>query len=226
MRYVILPEKRGGERSLGLLLPHVSFDVQFRDGSPYRRLGLLNGNRFGEYFFDDVHQLATKAVREEGKASLEQRAITTGKPLVEVEREVNYTFQSAKSYDRPQQSHGQNTKRNNNREFTISLKKKKKTFGKCTVRKYLLWFMRALQATTTRGSSSRETGRAPSRAEAAGKATRTRTSLAGNRIKANNVRRSTGRTSLSSTVLRPNKKGGSSPASRAAPRAVEAINSR
>jgi hypothetical protein len=86
---------------------------QFRHGSPYRRLGLLNSNRFGEYFFDDVHQLATKAVKEEGKASLEQLAITTGKPLVEVERETNYTFSSAKTYNRPPKAANQNQKKNN-----------------------------------------------------------------------------------------------------------------
>ncbi len=73
------------------------FVLQFREGSPYRRLGLLNCNRFGENFFDDVHQIATKAVREEGKASLEQKAITTGKPLVELERQVRYTFAKAQT---------------------------------------------------------------------------------------------------------------------------------
>jgi hypothetical protein len=86
---------------------------QFRDGSPYRRLGLLNGNRFGEYFFDDVHQLATEAVKKEGKALLEQKAITTGRPLVEVERQARFTFQDAKSYDRPPNNQSQNQRKNN-----------------------------------------------------------------------------------------------------------------
>jgi hypothetical protein len=39
----------------------------------------LNANRLGEFFFDNVHQLATKAVKEFEKPALEKQAICFGK---------------------------------------------------------------------------------------------------------------------------------------------------
>jgi hypothetical protein len=72
-------------------------DFQFRDGSPYKRLGLLNGNRFGQYFFDNNLQIATKAVKAFEKPNLEQQAMASGRPVVELERERRAIFADAKT---------------------------------------------------------------------------------------------------------------------------------
>jgi hypothetical protein len=64
-------------------------------------LGHLNGNRFGEYFFDNLPQLAIKAVKEYEKPNLEQQALTTGRPVVELERERRSIFADAKTLQGP-----------------------------------------------------------------------------------------------------------------------------
>jgi hypothetical protein len=110
--------------------------LQFREGSPYRRLGLLKGNRFGQYFFDNYHELAVKAIKEFERPNLEQQAAAYGRPLVELERERRYIYSEAKTLQyrpnapnanqgRPNNNSsqgGRNFQQNNHREY----KKKKK----------------------------------------------------------------------------------------------------
>jgi hypothetical protein len=103
-----------------LLLPFYVV-LQFRDGSPYRRLGLLNGNRFGQFFFDNVPQLATEAIKAFEKPNLEQQAAAMGKPVVELERERRYIYSKAQVHDRPQTARPQQGS-----NFPPSKKKKKK----------------------------------------------------------------------------------------------------
>jgi hypothetical protein len=74
---------------------------------------LLNCNRFGQFFFDNVPQLATKAIKAFERPNLEQQAAITGKPLVELERERRYIYSDAKTYDRPQSSRPPNNNQNN-----------------------------------------------------------------------------------------------------------------
>jgi hypothetical protein len=78
-------------------------DFQFRGGSPYKRLGLLNGNRFGQYFFDNNLQIATKAVKAFEKPNLEQQAMATGRPVVDLERERRTIFADARMLNGPYQ---------------------------------------------------------------------------------------------------------------------------
>ncbi len=85
----------------------ISCLFQFREGSKFKRLGLLNANRFGEFFFDNVHQLATKAVKEFEKPALERQAIASGRPMAELEREQRYPFA------KPQVFMSNNAPRNN-----------------------------------------------------------------------------------------------------------------
>jgi hypothetical protein len=61
-------------------------------------LGLLNCNRFGEYFFDNSHQLAIKAVKAFEKPAIEKQAIASGRPVVELEREQRYPFSKAQVF--------------------------------------------------------------------------------------------------------------------------------
>jgi hypothetical protein len=98
-------KKAGGGRSTRCIKSHliVLLLIQFRERSPYKRLGLLNGNRFGQYFFDNLPQLATKVVRDFEKPNLEQQAITTGRPVVELERERRSIFADARMLHGPYQ---------------------------------------------------------------------------------------------------------------------------
>ncbi len=93
--------------------------MQFREGSPYRRLEHLNSNRFGQYSFDNLLQLAIKAVKEFEKPNLEQQAIAPGRPVVELERERRAIFadakvlQNAPFQNKPQFRQQQNRKKKN-----------------------------------------------------------------------------------------------------------------
>jgi hypothetical protein len=96
---------------------------QFREGNPYRRLGHLNGNRFGQYFFDNLPQLAIKAVKEFEKPNLEQQALASGRPVVEIERERRAVFADARVLNSSFQPKPQFK---NPQGFRKSKKKKKK----------------------------------------------------------------------------------------------------
>jgi hypothetical protein len=72
--------------------------LQFREGVAYRRLGLLDCNRFGEYFFNNQKALATKAIKAEAVPTMESRAAGTGRTLVEVQRDLRYPFAKAQVF--------------------------------------------------------------------------------------------------------------------------------
>jgi hypothetical protein len=88
--------------------------LQFREGSPYRRLGLLKGNRFGQFFFDNRPELGIKAIKEFEHPNLEQQAAALGKPLVKLERERQFIYSGPKTYDKPANRGNQGRPTNNN----------------------------------------------------------------------------------------------------------------
>jgi hypothetical protein len=77
------------------------FGIQFREGVAYRRLGLLDCNRFGEYFFNNQKKLANAAIKAEAVPTMESKAAGTGRTLVEVQRQLRYPFVDAKTAYRP-----------------------------------------------------------------------------------------------------------------------------
>jgi hypothetical protein len=74
--------------------------LQFREGVAYRRLGLLNCNRFGEYFFNNEKKLANTAIKAEAVPTLESKAAGLGRTLVEVQRDERYKFAKADVFGR------------------------------------------------------------------------------------------------------------------------------
>jgi hypothetical protein len=107
-----LKRKRGGRISedKGLIDIIKPFPPQFREGVAYRRLGLLNCNRFGEYFFNNEKSLAIKAIKAEALPTMESKAAGSGRTLVEVQRDERYKFSKAEVHDRPYQQRPKNNK--------------------------------------------------------------------------------------------------------------------
>jgi hypothetical protein len=93
-----------------------SIHSQFREGVAYRRLGLLDCNRFGEYFFNNQKSLATKAIKAEAVPTMEARAVGTGRTLVKVQRDLRYPFAKPQAYGYVQQKPQPQPKNNFPRE--------------------------------------------------------------------------------------------------------------
>ncbi len=88
----------------------------------YRRLGLLDCNRFGEYFFNNEKKLAMAAIKAEAVPTMEAKAAGSGRTLVEVERQERYPFMKPQVAEKLYVQKNQN--QNQQREY---LKKKKNT---------------------------------------------------------------------------------------------------
>jgi hypothetical protein len=76
---------------------------------------LLNGNRFGQFFFDNTPQLAIAAIKAFERPHMEQQAAATGRPVVDLERERRYIYSKPTSLDRPAPQR-QNQGRNGNNQ--------------------------------------------------------------------------------------------------------------
>jgi hypothetical protein len=104
----------------------------------------LNGNRFGQYFFDNLAQLATKAVKEYEKPNLEQQALASGRPVVDLERERRAIFADARVLHGNFQPKAQ-FKNPNFREYKKKKKKKRREEEKEVL--YEHWLMITLLST-------------------------------------------------------------------------------
>jgi hypothetical protein len=208
MRYVLVQKKGGGYVTVHSLFIYSRMFrcSQFREGSPYRRLGLLKGNRFGQYFFDNFHELAVKAIKEFEKPNMEQQAAATGRPVVDLERERRYIYSEAKTLSYRPNAPGNNQGRQNNnnggynahnqgRNFQRKKKKKKKKkkgFARTARKKRCLnvgLSFQVAKAITSRETPARppKGGTTTSRREEARARTKTttRATVSGTTIKAN-----------------------------------------
>jgi hypothetical protein len=90
-----------------IFIPILLGCLQFREGVAYRRLGLLDCNRFGEYFFNNQKSLANAAIKAEAMPTMEAKAAGSGRTLIEVQRDERYKFAKADVFSRQYEARNQ-----------------------------------------------------------------------------------------------------------------------
>ena len=78
------------------------FDLlQFRDRTSWRKLGLFNGNRFGEYFYNDNKAWGVEDAKKHSETYLKTKSSYTGVPNLTLQRQEGYLWADAKTLDKP-----------------------------------------------------------------------------------------------------------------------------
>jgi hypothetical protein len=72
---------------------------QFKPRTQYRRVGLLEPNRFGEYLFDNDKEKVLTKLKKQGEVYYENKAVTTGTSKTQLMREDRWPLAEPKVYD-------------------------------------------------------------------------------------------------------------------------------
>jgi hypothetical protein len=72
---------------------------QFKPRTQYRRVGLLEPNRFGEYLFDNNKEKVLTKLKKQGDVYYEIKAVTTGTSKTQLMREDRWPLAEPKVYD-------------------------------------------------------------------------------------------------------------------------------
>jgi hypothetical protein len=73
--------------------------LQFKPKTQYRRVGLLEPNRFGEYLFDNDKEKVLAKLKKQGEVYYDNKAVTTGTSKTQLMREDRWPLADPKIYD-------------------------------------------------------------------------------------------------------------------------------
>jgi hypothetical protein len=73
--------------------------LQFKPRTQYRRVGLLEPNRFGEYLFDNDKEKILARLKKQGEVYYENKAATTGTSKAQLMRQEGWPLGEARIYD-------------------------------------------------------------------------------------------------------------------------------
>ncbi len=91
------------------------FEFQFKPKTQYRRVGLLESNRFGEFLFDNDKEKILSRLKKHGELYYENKAATTGMPKTQLMRQDKWPLADKGIHEGGKNDYGrqQQTSRNN-----------------------------------------------------------------------------------------------------------------
>jgi hypothetical protein len=72
---------------------------QFKKGTEFRRIGLLEPNRFGEFLFDNDKETTLARLKKHHELYFDNKAATTGIPKTQLMRDEHFVWSDPKTYD-------------------------------------------------------------------------------------------------------------------------------
>jgi hypothetical protein len=73
--------------------------IQFKKGTEFRCIGLLEPNRFGEFLFDNDKEGTLARLKKHHELYFDNKAATTGIPKTQLMRDEQFVWSDAKTYD-------------------------------------------------------------------------------------------------------------------------------
>ncbi len=76
-----------------------NFIYEFKQKSEFKRIGQIEGNRFGEYLFDNDKEATLSRLKKQHEGYFDAKAATTGIPKTKLMRDENFVWADAKTHD-------------------------------------------------------------------------------------------------------------------------------
>jgi hypothetical protein len=90
---------------------------QFKKGTEFRRIGLLEPNHFGEFLFDNDKEGTLARLKKHHELYFNNKAATTGIPKTQLMRHEQFVWSDAKTYDGQFHAPGPSKPRNKPPQF-------------------------------------------------------------------------------------------------------------